>query len=289
MFFSPISTCFLALAFLLILSFLLTLFCTSRASLRTSSLPDFLLYPSILSQLRHLTLFQLALMLLSPTLLYRVWLATSSLACSLHLFNYFNFLTSLFVLSGYILSSALDAVMFLTASLSLLSILSSHSVMYFPNFSADIISSLASSYILPHLLDYAISPHSACPFATFSLIRALSTVAGNLYSAECSLLYLAIFNLIVSLFVLGGYIPTSALDIAVLPPVSSIFVLRIFSDVVICTSVLHGGGTGGERHHWSSQSSAIVGFVLLDFPQSVYLLCDRASIPVPPRCIPGTT
>ena len=70
--------------FRLSLSSLLLLSCTSRTSLRTSLLLGFLLRPSIRSPIqRYPTLFQLALLLLSPIQLYQSWLSTSSLGCSL--------------------------------------------------------------------------------------------------------------------------------------------------------------------------------------------------------------
>ena len=67
----PIPPFFLALALPLFLSFLLLLPCIPQTSLKTSSLLGFSLYPSILSQSRYLTLFQLALLLRSPVQLYQ--------------------------------------------------------------------------------------------------------------------------------------------------------------------------------------------------------------------------
>ena len=69
---SPISPCFLALAFPFFLSFLPLMPCTRQTSLRTSSLLAFLSCPSILSQLSYPTLFQLALRLLSPIQLHQL-------------------------------------------------------------------------------------------------------------------------------------------------------------------------------------------------------------------------
>ena len=76
------------------------------------SLLGFLLFPYILSRLRYRTLFQLALLWLSSTQSYQgISYGWYLFLCVLSLYCYVNFLTSLFVLSGYIPSSAPDTVL----------------------------------------------------------------------------------------------------------------------------------------------------------------------------------
>ena len=111
---SPLSPCFLALAFLLFLSFLLLMSCARRTSLWTVYHHGFLLYPSMLSRLRYPTLFQLSpFRYFLPYSPCQVWLATSLFGMFLiwkyilssqlpHVYNCFN---------GYIPSSALDTVL----------------------------------------------------------------------------------------------------------------------------------------------------------------------------------
>ena len=108
---SPISPFFLALVFPSFYPFLLLLSCTSQTSMWTSSLLGFLLCPSVLPRLRYPTLFQLALLLLSPTQLYQRRLAASFLARSLLYVAVTTFSRLYFVLSGYIPSSALPVVL----------------------------------------------------------------------------------------------------------------------------------------------------------------------------------
>ena len=62
-----------------------------QTSLWTASLLGFLLYPSMLYRLRYPTLFQLALLLLSPIQPYQLWLATSFSVYS-YCICHFNFL-----------------------------------------------------------------------------------------------------------------------------------------------------------------------------------------------------
>ena len=78
---SPLSPCFLALAFPLFLYFLLLLSCTPQTSLWTVYLLGFLLQPCVLSRLCYPTVSQLALLLPSPIHPYQLWLATSFSAC----------------------------------------------------------------------------------------------------------------------------------------------------------------------------------------------------------------
>ena len=66
---------------------------------------------------------------------------------------------------------------------------------------------LVSSRTLPYLLDYAIPPYSSSPFATFPL----SAMAGSLLFGMFLTLYCH-FNFLPYLFVLSGYISTSALN-----------------------------------------------------------------------------
>ena len=70
----------------------------------------FLPKPCILSRLRYPPYSSSLFSLLSPIQPCELWLATSFSACSSFIFAIFNFLTRLFVLSGYIASSALNAV-----------------------------------------------------------------------------------------------------------------------------------------------------------------------------------
>ena len=72
-------TLFLGASLSLVLSFLSLLSCTPQTYLWTAYLLGFLLCPSILSRLRCPSLFQLAVLLLSPIHLYQLWLAFSFL------------------------------------------------------------------------------------------------------------------------------------------------------------------------------------------------------------------
>ena len=107
-----------------------------------------------------------------------------------------------------------DSTLFLSATVAppRIFIISSASVMYLPNFSADInyfrfppIFFHTLSTALPHLVEFR-------SFVTFSR-TALSTMVGNLFLGMLLALYrYCRFNLTMSLFLLNGYIPSSALN-----------------------------------------------------------------------------
>ena len=111
-----ISKCFFHLALFLIANISLLSIISSTSVLYlpnysadiTSSW--FLLYPSMIFQLRYPTLFQLGVWLFSTIKLYQLWLATSFLACSLLYFAISTF-SLLYFLNGYISSSALNTVL----------------------------------------------------------------------------------------------------------------------------------------------------------------------------------
>ena len=81
----PLLPYFLSLAFPFLLSFLLLLSCTLELlyGQYLFLVSSYKICASILSRLRYLTLFQLALLLLSPIQPSQPWLATTFLACSL--------------------------------------------------------------------------------------------------------------------------------------------------------------------------------------------------------------
>ena len=91
---------------------------------------------------------------------------------------------------------------------------------------------MVSSCVLPYLFNYSTLSHlvPARPFATFSRTTS-STMAGNLFFG----MFLSLccrFNFLISLFVLNGYLPSSALSAVVLVVLEH---HRSFLACVVCT------------------------------------------------------